>query len=176
MLTDLELVTRVKVLDDRGSYTALVRKYQTPIRAFLYRRTRDREWADDLAQETFLQAYRSISQLTDSEKFRAWLFTVAHRQFLQANRSREPVVPVSSLDDESHSDVLFPQATSDLEARSELRSLLSSLRPVEQEAIILCLGHELSHSEAAEVLNLSLGTVKSLVTRAREKLRSQEVR
>jgi RNA polymerase sigma-70 factor (ECF subfamily) len=169
--SDRELVQRVLILDDRNAYSALVRKYQSQIRAYLYRRTRDREWADDLAQEAFLQGYRSIHQLSGGDRFRGWLFTIAHRQFLQAYRSRTN--EHQSIDNwPGDGVVLFePVSSAGLDERAEVQALLSSLRANEQEAIILCLGYEFTHPEAAEILGLSVGTVKSLVLRAREKLR-----
>src|SRR5580704_5572813 len=86
---DSELVRRVLLLQDRGAYCGLVRKYQAEVRSYLARLTRSREWADDIAQETFLHGFRRLDQLKDHGKFRAWIFALAHSQFLQWHRAHE---------------------------------------------------------------------------------------
>lgn len=161
MISDRERVHRALVLDDRAAYSDLVRKYQTEVRTYLVRLTRNRETADDLAQETFLTGYRRLAQLTDAGKFRAWLYSIAHSQFLQWWRQRKP---------EGGEGPEQGGGEMAVSAKAEVESLLKSLRPEERSALILCLGHEFTHAEAAAMLALPLGTVKSLVQRARQKL------
>lgn len=160
MLTDQDRVHRTLFLHDKNAYNDLVRKYQVEIRTYLTRLIRNREWADDVAQETFLKGYRLLAQLQEAAKFRSWIYSIAHTEFLQWYRkNKEREVTLSS-------------DTSELSvsARAEVNSLLKTLRPIECSAIVLCLGHEFTHSEAAEILKMPLGTVKSLILRAKEKL------
>jgi RNA polymerase sigma-70 factor (ECF subfamily) len=159
--TDAELVRRVLLLQDRGAYCGLVRKYQGEVRAYLLRLTRSREWADDIAQETFLHGFRRLNQLKDHGKYRSWIYSLAHSQFLQWHRGHEVF--------ESGENVEAAHET-DFFAGTEVRLLFQNLRPEECSALTLCLAHEFTHAEAAEALKLPLGTVKSLVLRAREKL------
>ena len=158
---DRELVQRVLVLNDRNAYCDLVRKYQVEVRSYLVRLTHNGEWACDIAQETFLTGYRRLDQLKDFGKFRAWIYSVAHTQFLQWHRSHE------NFDSDEAIDVAI---AGDAFAGSELRMLFKSLRPEECSVLTLCLAHEFSHGEAAQMLNLPIGTVKSLILRARAKL------
>jgi RNA polymerase sigma factor (sigma-70 family) len=161
-LGDRELVQRVLLLNDRAAYSGLVRKYQAVIRSYLFRLTHSRETADDLAQETFLNGYRRLDQLKDHDKFRSWIYSIAHSEFLQWFRS----LKTFELSGESD-DVADP---TDFFAGAEVRSLFKTLKPEECSALTLCLGHDFTHSEAAAALNLPLGTVKTLILRAREKI------
>ena len=160
-ILDGELVKRVLILNDRQAYSDLVRKYQVEVRSYLTRLTRNREWANDLAQETFLLGYRKLDQLKDHDKYRAWIYSIAHSQFLQWHRSHK--------ESESEKEPATID-TRDLFAGTEVRQLLKSLRPEECSALTLCLGYDFTHSEAASLLNLPLGTIKSLILRAREKI------
>ena len=178
MHSPAELVQRTLILDDRQAYGDLVRAHQGHVRAFLFRRTRNRELADDLAQETFLTAYRNLQQLKQSKQFRSWLLTIAHRCFLQTYRSQKSSQAGAGLQPLDEWGEGWPpddavDAAESLQSRTQLMSVLRPLRPQEQEAILLCLGHEFSHQEAAEILGIAVGTVKSLVLRAREKIQQQ---
>jgi RNA polymerase sigma-70 factor, ECF subfamily len=160
-MEDRELVKRVLLLNDRSAYSSLVSRHQSAVRSYLFKLTHSREWADDLAQETFLSGYRHLDQLKDHTKYRSWIFSVAHTQFLQWHRSHK-----SFESDESHD---AAQET-DFFAITEVRSLFKSLRPEECSALTLCLAHDFTHQEAADMLGLPLGSVKSLILRAREKI------
>ena len=159
--SDEELVRRVLILNDRQAYGDLVRKYQVAVRSYLRRLTANPEWADDIAQEAFLNGYRRLDQLKEFNKFRSWIYAVAHSQFLQWHRSHESF--------ENEENIESPQ-TEDSFAGTEVRLLFKSLRPEECSALTLCLAHDFTHAEAAEMLNVPLGTIKSLILRAREKL------
>ena len=159
--SDSELVRRVLLLNDRKAYCDLVLKHQVAVRSYLLRLTRNQEWANDIAQETFLNGYRRLDQLKEYGKYRSWIFSIAHTQFLQWHRSHE-----SFESDEGHDEAL----TCDLFAATEVRVLLKSLRPEESSALTLCLAHDFTHTEAAQMLDMPVGTVKSLILRAREKI------
>lgn len=158
---DAELVTRVLILNDKDAYCGLVRKYQAEVRSYLSRLTRNPEWAGDIAQEAFLTAYRRLDQLKEREKFRSWIYSIAHSQFLQWHRSHE------TFEEEVKAE---PASQQDFFANAELQLLLKKLRPEECSAVTLCLAHDFTHAETAQMLNLPLGTIKSLILRAREKL------
>ena len=86
---DSDLIARVLANDDRNAFGELVRRYQSDVRQFLRRLTRDdAARADDLAQETFVKAYRSLRQFHGDAKFSSWLYRIAHRSFLNDLRKR----------------------------------------------------------------------------------------
>jgi RNA polymerase sigma-70 factor (ECF subfamily) len=150
-----------------AAFDALVRAHQSKVRGFLRRLTRgDAALADDLAQETFLEAWRKITQYRADGPLVAWLCGIAWSRFLMERRKRKEE-PLGEADDPSPSD---PQGVSD--ARLDLERAMARLSAPERAALTLCfaLGH--SHGEAAEILGLPLGTVKSHVLRGREKLKA----
>lgn len=167
---DRELVQRVLVLDDRNAYTLLVKKHQQSIRAYLTRLTRVREIADDLAQETFLLGYRRIAQLKDHGKFLAWIYSIAHTQFLmwvRAQKGVETEAFSSETEVASHDGLEMADRMS---AKMEAEEVLRDMKPEERSALVLCLAHDFTHTEAAEILGMPVGTIKSLIFRARQKL------
>ena len=142
-----------------------VREHQSRVRAFLRRLTRgDAALADDLAQETFLEAHRKLDQYRGEGSFASWLCGIAWSRFLMERRKRKEE-PLDAPDEALGAD---PRPAS--EARLDLERAMSRLSEPERAALTLCyaLGH--SHGEAAEILRLPLGTVKSHVLRGREKL------
>ena len=152
---------------DTAAFGALVREHQSKVRAFLWRLTRgDTALADDLAQETFFEAWRKIAQYRGDGSFGGWLCGIAWSRFLMDRRKRKEE-PTEDIDQTASFD---PQPGS--AAKLDLERAMARLAPAESAALTLCyaLGH--SHGEAAEILNLPLGTVKSHVLRGREKLQA----
>jgi RNA polymerase sigma-70 factor (ECF subfamily) len=166
MSTDTSLAQRARS-GDASAFGALVREHQSKVRGFLRRLTRgDTALADDLAQETFLEAHRKIAQFRGEGSFGAWLCGIAWSRFLMERRKRREE-PLEAPDDTASVDT-----TSASLARLDLEKAMARLAPMETAALTLCyaLGH--SHGEAAEILQLPLGTIKSHVLRGREKLKA----
>lgn len=166
MSTDTSLAQRARS-GDTSAFGALVREHQSKVRGFLRRLTRgDAALADDLAQETFLEAHRKIAQFRGEGSFGAWLCGIAWSRFLMERRKRREE-PLEAPDDTASVDT-----TSASLARLDLEKAMARLAPMETAALTLCyaLGH--SHGEAAEILQLPLGTIKSHVLRGREKLKA----
>jgi RNA polymerase sigma-70 factor (ECF subfamily) len=168
-LSEFELITRVATEDDRAAFGELVRKYQSSVRAFLRQLTRgDAAWADDLAQESFILAYRKLRDFRGEAAFSSWLLGIAHNQFRNARRRQREipheVVPEISDDHElSHADKI--------ELHQDLSSAVAKLSEDEQTALHVCYQQGLTHGEAAEVLGWPVGTVKTHLARSKEKLR-----
>lgn len=136
-----------------------MRRHERRVRAFLQRLTGGQE-ADDLAQETFLKAWRTAASFRGDGRYQGWLMRIAWRQFLSSRRRRpKPALPIEA-----------PIATPDEAARIDLERALARLPERERAAALLCFGEGCSHSEAAAVLDLPLGTLKSIVARARAAL------
>ena len=91
--TDTDLIARVLSREDHNAFGELVRRYQSPVRAFLTRMARgDSHLADDLAQETFLKAWKKLSSYRGGARFSTWLFGIAINEFRAAARSRKEFI------------------------------------------------------------------------------------
>jgi len=166
MSTDTILVQRARS-GDAAAFGTLVRQQQSKVRGFLRRLTRaDAALADDLAQETFLEAHRKIDQFRGEGSFGAWLCGIAWSRFLMERRKRKEE-PLEAPDETASIDT-----TSASLARLDLEKAMAQLAPAERAALTLCYAFGHSHGEAAEILDLPLGTVKSHVLRGREKLKA----
>jgi RNA polymerase sigma-70 factor (ECF subfamily) len=149
-----------------ASFGALVRSHQSALRAFLRRLTRgDHALADDLAQETFLEAHRKLAQFRGDRPFAGWLYAIAWSRFLMDARRRK----LEPLDD-YHGESVPAEGGSAL--RLDLEKAMACLRAPERAALTLCFAVGMSHEEAAAALAMPLGTLKSHVARGREKLKT----
>ena len=155
---DLALCRRAAKGDERA-FAMLVASYEAPLRSFLARMG-SAELADDIAQEAFLKAWRFASSYDGRARFSTWLTKIAWRCLL--DEVRKPAAP-----DE-------PQraATGDSEQGAEISDMLARLSQPERAALILCEGHGWSHGEAAEMLGMPLGSLKTVIARAKAKCRS----
>lgn len=164
---DLALVKRVLLNEDRQAFNQLVRRHQSNVRAQLRRLCRDdNARADDLAQETFLLAWRKLSQFRSEAQFSTWLFRIAHNCFLQAYRQQ----PMHEVQDETP----FEQATGPRPSAGLQRDLQKALQALPEGERVVMLYHAqmgLSHQETADITGLPLGTVKTHATRASARLR-----
>jgi RNA polymerase sigma-70 factor (ECF subfamily) len=168
--TDADLIARVLSREDHNAFGELVRRHQSPVRAFLTRMTRgDSHLADDLAQETFLKVWQKLYTFRGNAKFSTWLFGIAFNEFRGAARQRKEL----ALDDltESPPELEEPSAAANSNLRLDLTEALKRLNSSERAAILLCCQNGLSHEEAAQVLDCPLGTVKTNVLRGKEKLK-----
>jgi len=167
-VTDAELIARVLTDDDPRAFEELVERYQSAVRALLLRLTRSNQpLSDELAQDTFLQAYRSLRQFKGDARFSTWLHSIAYRAFLAHVRSLRPT---EQYEEDQHGIAIQPcTRTSDF--NHDLELAMQSLSLAERAVLTLCLGDGCTHEETALALNLPLGTVKTHATRGREKLK-----
>jgi RNA polymerase sigma-70 factor (ECF subfamily) len=143
---------------DLGAFETLVREYQADVWRFAYHFTRDRQLAEDVTQEAFLRAFRFLRTFRGDSKFTSWLFRIARNCAMDAIRRR------TGQQTREHPPPLGPP---DPEARAELHAALSSVSPEHREPFLLIEVFGLSYQEAADVLNIRVGTVKSRMHRAR---------
>jgi RNA polymerase sigma-70 factor (ECF subfamily) len=169
-LNDIELVAMVRAGDERRAFTTLVRRHQGKLRAFLLRLCGNGALADDIAQASFLKAHKSLSSFTGGGSFRSWLYAIAYREFLQDARKAKAAARA----EEALKSEPLQQTTQGVEAGMslDLRRALSSLDEMDRAVIVLCDAAGFSHSEAAAALGAPLGSVKTCVARAREKMRA----
>jgi RNA polymerase sigma factor (sigma-70 family) len=167
-LTDADLVARVIVDEDQHAFSELVRRHQSSVRGLLRQLTRtDLALADDLAQESFLRAYKHIRTFRGEARFSTWLYRIAYNVFREDARRRKELV---GIDEEQLQSAQDPQ-TVDAGLRHDLMQALNLLPLHERTAVLLCCQNGLSHDEASRVLDIPLGTVKTNVLRGREKLK-----
>ena len=148
------------------AFSRLVERHQQALRAFLRRACGDWSAADDLAQETFLAAWSRIGRLRAGASVRAWLCGIGYNKHLTAVRSAGRERARGRRYEEDRPTV----STSTPEDRLALEAAMAEL-PAEQRACVaLCLAADFSHAEAAEALDMPLGTVKSHISRGRARL------
>jgi RNA polymerase sigma factor (sigma-70 family) len=168
--TDADLIARAISSEDQNAFGELVRRHQSPVRAFLARLTRgDSHLADDLAQETFFKAWQKLKTFRGEARFSTWLFGIAFNEFRGEARRRKEF-PLEDLD-EPPDEAAHHATTNGSNLRLDLTEALKMLTSNERAAVVLCCQNGLSHEEAAQVLGCPLGTVKTNVLRGREKLR-----
>src|SRR5204863_2534435 len=141
-LSDAQLIARVVVTDDRHAFGELVRRHQSAVRATLRKLTSgNAALADDLAQETFLLAYRNLKSFRQEAKFSTWLYRIAYNVFLgDARKIKELSMP-----DDMDADALSPAGAEEKERparqaalRIDLERAMSVLSDAEKAAIVQC--------------------------------------
>lgn len=168
-VSDSELIVRVVSDGDRAAFGDLVVRHQSAVRSFLRHLTHgDAALADDLAQDTFVQAYRSLAGFRGDADFRSWLLGIAHNHWRNARRRQRDTVPFEETARASEDDAA---RTADL--RHDLETALRQLSEAEQ--LVLHLGYQQgrTHDEIATLLHWPLGTVKTHLARGKDKLRQR---
>lgn len=170
---------------EEAAYRELIRRYERPLFSLLYRMVRDRELAEDLAQETFVKALNAIESYRPEFKFSSWIFKIANNAAIDHLRRRE--LDTLSLEGSPHAET--PEAVEatalqigdrqespldTVEARElggQIEQAIAQLRPEYRSCILLRHVEGRAYEEIAEILNLPLGTVKTYIHRARNELR-----
>jgi RNA polymerase sigma-70 factor (ECF subfamily) len=184
--TDQEIVALARG-GEEAAYRELVRRYERPLFSLLYRMVRDRELAEDLAQETFVKALNAIESYRPEFKFSSWIFKIANNAAIDHLRRRE--LDTLSLQGSPHAET--PEAVEatalqigdrqespleEVEARElggEIEAAIARLRPEYRSCILLRHVEGRAYEEIAEILGLPLGTVKTYIHRARNELRRE---
>ncbi len=168
-----------------SAFRELIRRYQRPVFSLIYRMVRDRELAEDLAQETFIKVLNAVDSYRPEHKFSSWIFKIANNAAIDQLRRRQ----LDTLSLEGAPDAITQErqaATAlqlssggespldELEARelgSQIEAAIARLRPEYRACIILRHVEGRPYDEIAETLGLPLGTVKTYIHRARGELR-----
>jgi RNA polymerase sigma-70 factor (ECF subfamily) len=180
--TDLILHCQKDNEPDRVAFAELLRRYQSYVDKILYNLAPDWQDRSDLAQEVWIKVYKKISSLQDPGKFKSWLARITTNLFYDQLRKRKRhTVPLSldatikSNDDELQwevaSDSPLPEENlTTTEFYDKLRTAIADLPDTFRTTIVLREIQGLSYEEIAEITQVSLGTVKSRIARARNKL------
>ena len=162
-------VAALAISGDDGAFTELVRRRQKRVRDLLRRLCGNHALADDLAQKTFVRAWRGIGALRDPGAFGGWLKRVAVSAWLaEARRAPAPIDD----DEDAFLTAVDPAPSPERSAAGiDLERALTRLGPDERLCVVLAHGEGMTHAEIAEATKLPLGTVKSHVLRGSEKLK-----
>ena len=180
---DAALMLRVKQ-GDTAAFTELVEKYKQPVMNLAHRTLRDQTEAEDLAQNVFVQVYKSAHRYKSTAKFSTWLFTIARNLCLNEirRRSRHPADSLDATHPDEDQPVIqiedkktFAPAEKILQSElaRKIDEALAGLPENQRTAILLCRQEELSYEEIAEILGASLSATKSLIHRGRETLKEK---
>jgi RNA polymerase sigma-70 factor (ECF subfamily) len=181
---DAALMLRVK-RGDRAAFAELVEKYRQPLFNFICRTLRDESESEDLAQNVFLQVYKSRQRYQPTAKFSTWLFTIARNLCLNEirRRSRHPAesieenhgenddLPQRQYEDKKNS--LPAENVLQGELATKIEEAIAQLPETQRTAILLCRQDDLSYEQIAEILDTSLSATKSLIHRGRETLKEK---
>lgn len=172
---DAELANRARV-GDKAAFGVLVKKYQGPIYSFALHFFRAPDVAEDVAQETFLRAYRFLHSYDDSRRFVTWLYSIARNICIDKHRERVRKEGVSLEDVPQHlllSEGLENDPLGQLENREAKRLLREAVEKLPEKyktPVILCYMEGLSYQEIGEVIGISLNNTKIRIFRAKKML------
>ncbi|MEM7360360.1 MAG: sigma-70 family RNA polymerase sigma factor [Pseudomonadota bacterium] len=165
--------------DDQHAFGQLVKQHQSTIRNSLRQLSNWNEaLADDLAQETFIQAYKKLHQFNSKAKFSSWLYRIAYNQFLQHCRKNQAQKNAADLEPLEDHELAHQGATSTAEQaenqlQTQLAALLSEIEPERRSVLHLLLYRQCTQQEIANILSLPLGTVKTHINRGRAELQKK---
>ena len=183
--SDVQLMLDVKAGDEQ-SFALLLQRYRSPLVNFLYRMVRNREQAEDLAQEVFIRVYRARADYVPNAKFTTWLFRIATNLALNSVRDNRhqrmeisldaPAIADAEEGDERPLDVAdkhpdIEQHLVEQVRRRMIRHAIEKLPEKQRAAVLLHKYQELDYNEIAKILECSESALKSLLFRAYESLR-----
>ena len=178
-ITDAQLIARCLVDDDRHAFAELVKRHQSSVRACLRKLTAgNHALADDLAQDTFVLAWRNLKSFRQEARFSTWLYRIATNCWLANARKRHEELLGDRDDkladdegDDAHDRSAHDDHASGTTMKIDLERAMALLSDAERAAIVQCYHNDLSHEEAAYVLGCPVGTVKTHVLRGKQKLK-----
>ena len=178
---DVQLIQRVLDGDDTA-FSALVKKYQKPVHALAWRKVGDFHIAEDITQETFLKAYQRLSTLKEPQSFASWLYVITANHcntWLRKKRLWTQSLENTSsaaLERTTYSGYLIAENERvAMETKREVvKKLLAKLQESERTVITLYYLGEMNYEEISRFLGVSVGTVKTRIYRARQRLKKEE--
>ncbi|RKU24366.1 hypothetical protein C6503_01105, partial [Candidatus Poribacteria bacterium] len=179
---DVELIQRV-LSGDETAFSTLVKKYQKGVRALVWRKVKDFHIAEEITQDTFLQAHKKLASLKNPSQFPGWLYVIADRlcrswfrkQRLKNMQSLE-TTREETLEKTAYANYLCEQreAAAVEHQRQVVQKLMAKLPESERTVMVLYYLGEMNCKEISKFLGVSPHTVKSRLRRARERLKNEE--
>lgn len=165
-LDDLTLWTKIVVGHDDRAFEKLVQKYQGDVRRFFLHQTLgDEMLSDDLAQETFIKVYTHISSFRNLANFKTWLLRIAYNVFYDYMRSQKTEVGLDIPEVQN-----CTSTQHDASIYMDIYKALQQLNPPERTCITLSVMDDLPIAKVAVITGMPEGTVKSHISRGKEKL------
>ena len=176
---DQILIDRCLAGDSRA-FNDLINRYKRQVFSIIFRLVHNQSDAEDIAQNTFIKAYKSFASYDPSYPFLTWLFKIAHNSAIDFLRAQKPD-SLSIHDEENPLDIEDTQISLEekIEAASQqelIDKVLGTLPPLYREILILRHQQELSYEEIAETLDIPVGTVKIRLFRARDIMKQKLVK
>lgn len=166
-ISDIALVAQVVAFGNKRAFDSLVKKYQSSIRRFFLHQTLgDKELSDDLAQETFIKAYTHLTTFKNLSNFSTWLFRIAYNIFYDYIRNRKET---SGLED-WEVDATYQIEQKRIGEEMDIYRGLSLLKETERTCVTLHYMEDLPIEKIAAIMEIPSGTVKSHISRGKEKL------
>ena len=171
MLTDSELIDQVVNADDSQAFTTLVNRHQQALRYSLRQLTGWNEaLADDLSQETFLKAYLALANFKKESAFSTWLYRIAYNVFISHKRKLQVKLDqysvVDSETEEAQNESGYSSAC-ETDLHRDLALAMQALTVQQRSALHLFMHRQCTQQEISEIMNIPLGTVKTLINRGR---------
>jgi RNA polymerase sigma-70 factor (ECF subfamily) len=168
---DNQLVARVLSSQDTAAFGELIRRHQSHVRNFLRKLTGDFTMADDLAQDCFIHAWDKLQTFSGRGSFIGWLLKVAYTTFLQSKRKSKRYGEI--LDQVGHANEVNDRSyTVQPDEVGDLDRFLAVLTDEESAIMVMSYACGLSHREIGESMAMPVGTVKSVIFRGKEKIRT----
>jgi len=169
--TDQYLVALAVSSQDTAAFGELIRRHQSQVRNFLRKLSGDTSTADDLAQDCFLHAWNKLQTFTGRGSFIGWLLKVAYTTFLQSKRRSKRYAEI--LDEAGYAEDVGGKSYSlQSDEVSDLDKFLAVLSEEERAIMIMSYACGLSHREIGAATDLPVGTVKSIIFRGKDKIRT----
>ena len=168
---DHRLVARVVSTQDTKAFGELVQRHQSQVRNFLRKLTGDMSAADDLSQDCFMRAWDKLDTYSGRGSFIGWLLKIAYTTFLQSKRKSKRYAEI--LEQVGHvMDAESRSFTTQSEEVTDLDKLLAVLSEEERAIMIMSYACGLSHREISDATSMPVGSVKSVIFRGKEKIRT----
>ena len=180
---DAQLIQRI-LLGDDSAFSTLVQKYQKGVHALAWRKIGDFHYAEEITQDTFLQAYKNLSTLSNPDQFAGWLYVIATRCCIDWKRKQKFVpqslqeVSMKEIEESAYARYISEkQETEARERRYEIvERILKRLPESERTVVTLHYLGEMTAKEIGKFLGVSVGTIDSRLHRARKRLKNSEER
>ena len=165
---DRSLVEQVRAGND-AAFEALMKRYKRPVLNFVYRMLSDAGDAEDVAQETFIRAYRRIANYRSQQNFSTWLFAIARNAAIDRlrYRQRHPTEPLDAMPEPA----AVSSEVENRETGTQIAAAIAALPEDQRAALVLAEYHNLSHAEIAGIMRCSEKAVESRLYRARQAMR-----